>query len=240
MIGHNNILIHPHALKDSPRHWLKTVTEAVQHCDHGHACTKCCHLFTRTDLLYTKANLLRRNPDVIQSWSQWVLLPMFFWELTYGPQRVRPNRARIIQRCAEPLCVNLFHLYRGRRSAESDFWSLVRTCEHGHMCLECCWPWRGRLQKQMSGSRSVVGYFDFQLPDWSRRNPAPSYKVAYYYTYGRYPDRRAVVSQHICDSDGSCCNPHHLRFISTFVMRSETTLRWQARRRNARYMLEAA
>ena len=85
------------------------------------------------------------------------------------------------------------------------FWEKVGTCPHGPVCLDCCWPWEGRIHP-------VTGYGEF---DVTTCNPLPdrtghialTHRIAYFLHHG------AIISDllvcHTCDFR-ACVNVSHL------------------------------
>lgn len=221
MLKYNGYYIHKDGLAGSPQYWIRDLCYAVKRCQHGVNCSKCCHPFMKKDLLKYDF-LIRRNPETPPSfWNDRVPLGKFFWELQYGTQPMRPVRTAIVHSCYNKQCCNLLHMYRGRRTTNAGFWSKVYLCMHEMGCKECCWNWSGGIHQatfRKYGRR--IGMTMFQVPGNPGKTGVLAYRVGYYHIFGKYPERSAY-GYHVCESDGMCVNPYHVRFIPSRVVSGE-------------------
>ena len=80
------------------------------------------------------------------------------------------------------------------------FWSQVAVCEHGRLCRECCWPWRGLPLDDMYGS------FSFYTED-GRRITSGAHRFALELALG--VSLGISLACHTCDNP-PCCNDAHL------------------------------
>lgn len=237
----NGYVVTPYVLNRTPPAHVKALCYAVKRCVHGPTCRRCCHPFTRLDLLDSNY-LINVKPDSTRPWLSKMAMRRFFWEVQYGQLVRRPRNAVIYRLCDDPMCMNLLHLARGRTSDITGFWQGVRVCVHGRDCRDCCWDWKASFHKHtLTISGRYHGLVKAKNPETGQLVCIYTHRVAYFYTFGVWPSR-STLAYHICESDGRCCNPFHVRFIAKSLMFSECHALLKAQKRTKRHLrlLEAA
>ena len=199
---------------------VRELCYGVQRCIHGKHCKKCCHEFTRMDLM--EGRLINTAPH---DGSLWVLrLPLrnFFWEIQYGPLQIRPYHEKLFRKCKNNFCCNLHHIYKGRMANETGFWQAVSVCAHGKDCKECCWKWLGRREPYFSAGHLEVGVCGVTFPKTKKLIEMFTHRLVFYHLYKKMPSKD-IFAYHMCTQD-LCCNPAHIRFIpkSTVISESST------------------
>lgn len=133
---------------------ISIIIDHVKFCEHGQECTECCFNYVGP----IQNNKLGQTSHIEsmcflpQRLTRYVIKrPLkFLYESTIGYAK-----HIFLHSCKNYRCVNFAHVIVKQRVTKNSILSLIKKCEHGSQCVECCWMWRGPTYKQRKRNKTT-------------------------------------------------------------------------------------